>query len=108
MSEHNTVSGRFGKRRQPNPDYYWVVNIAAYTGARLREIVQLTINDLELKDNIWCFSFNKRNGEKIKNLSSCRHVPVHPKLLEFGLLDYLASCQQNPVPESQGVYWRLV
>ena len=95
FSEHNTVSGRFGKRRRPTPDYYWAVNIAAYTGARLGEIVQLTVDDVELKDGVRCFSFNNRNGKKIKNLSSCRQAPVHPKLLEFGLLDYLASCQRN-------------
>ena len=95
FSEHNTVSGRFGKRRRPTPDYYWVVNIAAYTGARLGEIVQLTVDDVELKDGVRCFSFNNRNGKKIKNLSSCRQAPVHPKLLEFGLLDNLASCQRN-------------
>jgi len=23
--EHNTVKGRFGDRRQPTPDYYWVL-----------------------------------------------------------------------------------
>ena len=80
--EHNTVRGRFGKRRQPTPDYYWVVNIAAYTGARLGEIVQLTTDDIESKDDIWCFSFNNRDGKRIKNLSSCRQVLVHPKLLE--------------------------
>ena len=93
--EHNTVRGRFGKRRQPTPDYYWVVNIAAYTGARLGEIVQLTTDDVESKDDIWCFSFNNRDGKRIKNLSSCRQVPVHPKLLELGLLDHLESCQKN-------------
>ena len=64
--EHNTVRGRFGKRRQPTPDYYWVVNIAAYTGAQLGEIVQLTTDDVESKDDIWCFSFNNRDGKRIK------------------------------------------
>jgi integrase len=64
--EHNTVKGRFGNRRKPTPDYYWVTNIVAYTGARLGEVAQLTTNDIELRDNIWCFSFNNQNGKKIK------------------------------------------
>ena len=76
--EHNTVKGRFGNRRQPTPDYYWVTNIAAYTGARLGEVAQLTTNDIELRDNIWCFSFNNQNGKKIKTQSSIRKVPIHP------------------------------
>ena len=59
------------------------------------EIVQLTTDDVESKDDIWCFAFNNRDGKRIKNLSSCRQVPVHPKLLELGLLDYLDSCPQN-------------
>jgi len=93
--EHNTVSRRFGKRRQPTPDYYWIVNIAAYTGARLGEIAQLTTEDVELTNGVWCFSFNARAGKSIKNLSSCRQVPIHSRLLELGLLDYIESCNDK-------------
>jgi len=63
---------------KPTPGYYWVTNIAAYTGARLGEVAQLTTNDIELRDNIWCFSFNNQNGKKIKTQSSIRKVPIHP------------------------------
>jgi len=93
--EHNIVKGRLGDRRQPTPDYYWVTNIAAYTGARLGEVAQLTTNDIELRDNIWCFSFNNQNGKKIKTQSSIRRVPIHPQLIELGILDYGDSCQKN-------------
>ena len=62
--EHNTVKGRFGNRRKPTPDYHWVTNIAAYTGARLGEVAQLTTNGIELRDNIWCFPLITRMGRR--------------------------------------------
>ena len=91
--EQTTVRSQFGKRRQPTPHYYWVVDIAVHMGARLGD--QLITDEVESKDGIWCFPFNNRDGKKIKNLSSCRQVPVNPKLLESGLLGHLESCHKN-------------
>jgi hypothetical protein len=34
---------------------------------------------------------NKRVGRRIKNKSSERAVPVHPKLIELGFLGYVAA-----------------
>ena len=66
-------------------------NIAAYTGARLGEVAQLTTNDIELRDNIWCFSFNNQNGKKIKTQSSIRRVPIHPQLTDKQVFPYFVK-----------------
>ena len=62
--EHTTVRSQFGKRRQPTPHYYWVVDIAVHMGARLGD--QLITDEVESKDGIWCFPFNNRDDKKIK------------------------------------------
>jgi integrase len=74
---------------------FWVPLIAAFTGARLNEICQLTPKDIiEHEHNKWLFSFNDEesdSGEKksIKNKGSIRVVPVHKQLIECGFIQYV-------------------
>jgi integrase len=72
------------------PHRWWGPLIALFTGARVTEIAQLWIDDLEQIDGNWGFHFAPRTerGQRIKNAVSRRFVPVHPALLEAGLLAY--------------------
>lgn len=68
---------------------YWLPLILAFTGARLNEIVQLNIHDLQQVDGIWTFAITDRGeGQSLKTSTSARLVPVHPKLLDLGLLSF--------------------
>lgn len=68
---------------------YWVPLIALYTGARMQEICQLYSDDIKQVDRIWCFDFNDDGDDKnLKNGGSKRKTPIHPKLLELGLIRY--------------------
>lgn len=75
---------------------YWVPLIALYSGARLQEIAQLYVDDLKHIEGILVFDFNE-NGEdkKLKTVSSRRKTPVHPKLVELGLLNYCEDQRQQ-------------
>ena len=77
----------------PRPQYEyrkWGPLIAMYTGARLNEIAQLMLKDLQQKNGIWVFDLNDDGDRKsVKNSASKRRVPVHEKLIEYGLLDYV-------------------
>lgn len=64
----------------------WGVLIAIYTGARLNEIAQLTVDDIIEQDGVWCFSFNDDEEKTLKNVHSNRNVPIHSRLLELGIL----------------------
>ena len=82
---------------------YWIPTIALYTGARVREIAQLRcgdIRDSEFADGdgnmrrSWFFSIAEDTDEAglqtaIKTDASERLVPVHPKLIELGFIDYV-------------------
>lgn len=68
----------------------WVPIISLYSGMRLREICQLYLDDFVILDGIPCFDINKKTKDKsLKTPSAKRTVPIHPKLIELGLLGYV-------------------
>lgn len=70
------------------PERYWTPIIAAYSGMRVNEICQLYLDDLREIDGVWCFDLNESRDKRLKNSTSRRLVPVHPRLLTLGILDY--------------------
>lgn len=79
-----------GKDKTRKEHHKWGTLLAIYTGARLNEIAQLHLEDIRQIDGIWCFDINQKPGtlKKLKNAASKRIVPVHPRLIEYGFLDY--------------------
>ena len=72
------------------PERYWVTLLSAYSGARLNEICQLDVIDIQELDGIWTINLNANSADKsIKTEAGSRLVPIHPKLMELGFLDYL-------------------
>lgn len=74
-------------RTGPKPA--WIPIIAMYTGARREEICSLVPADIKNIDGIWCFDINEQNDRHIKTEAGKRIVPIHPKLLELGLLEII-------------------
>jgi len=90
------------KRHKPGPvktidGQYWLPLIALFSGMRSGEIIQLQIQDIRQIEGCWVFDVNKgEDGKKsVKTASSVRQVPIHPKLLELGLLEYVAQQAQK-------------
>ena len=92
----------FNVRTYPNKDdiyhfhRYWIPLIALFTGMRLNEICQLFVGDIQKKKNIYYFNVTDE-GEKqhLKNQNSKRKVPVHPKLIELGFIDFVNEQKKN-------------
>jgi len=81
--------------QQDKPERYWVTMIAAYSGARLNEICQLNVNDIQQQEGIWVMKLLSDTIDKsVKTQAGNRVVPVHPKLLELGFLDYVQQVSQ--------------
>lgn len=70
-------------------DLYYITMIAAYSGMRINEIVQLRVRDIMQHNNVLCFSINRDDGKSTKNINSIRLVPVHSKLIELGLMEFV-------------------
>lgn len=69
---------------------HWLPLLALYTGARLGELCQLRVRDVRRESDVWFLDVNDEGeGRSVKTRSSVRRVPVHPRLVELGLLRYV-------------------
>ncbi|WP_103583609.1 site-specific integrase [Campylobacter concisus] len=84
-------SGKSPSSRIEANELYYVTMIAAYSGMRIKEITQLHKEDIVLKDGIYCFNINTNDGKTTKTKNSIRFVPIHSKLIDLGLLEYVNS-----------------
>ena len=72
------------------PERYWVTMIASHSGARLNEICQLVVSDIQEHEGIWVMNLTGDSEDKsINTHAGNRLVPLHPKLLKLGFLDYV-------------------
>ena len=78
----------------------WLPLIAYMTGMRLEEIGQLTKDDIKRQDEIWFFNLDHapHKGQVLKNESSRRQIPIHPRLIELGFLDLVSSSNGRLFP----------
>ena len=67
---------------------FWIPLIALFTGMRLSEIVSLNVEDFKAEDGIDFIAIRESKTE-----AGVRRVPIHPKLKEIGLLDFVKGIQ---------------
>lgn len=70
----------------------WVPRVMALTGCRMGEAAQLRSQDVRQEAGVWVFDFNEDDeGKSLKTENSRRLVPVHPRLIELGLLEWVGT-----------------
>jgi integrase len=69
----------------------WVPWLCAYTGARVRELTQLRAQDIEQRTCGPVLRITPEAGTQ--KSGKVRAVPIHPHLVEMGLLDYVAAVE---------------
>jgi integrase len=87
-----------GKRGFKKPSAFWCPLIALYTGARINEVAQLYLGDIKEVDaerGIYAFDINEYADDKSVKNKKPRKVPVHPKLIEIGLLRYVDELRKK-------------
>ena len=78
-----------------HPYRFWIPLIALFSGMRLNEICQLYLDDIKCERKVWYFKLtDERKDQHIKNKASKRNVPIHPTLIELGLLDYIKRVKE--------------
>ena len=86
------------------PHEFWMPLLGLFTGARIGELSQLTLHDIRQdEDGHWIIGINDKEFKKVKTDASRREIPLHPKLIELGFLDYLEDVRAA-VPESDRVF----
>lgn len=75
---------------------YWFPLLGLYTGARVNEVCQLNPeHDIRQEAGIWFLDITEdsagdsRITKRLKNKTSSRRVPIHPRLIALGFLDYV-------------------
>ncbi len=74
---------------------YWVPLISLFSGMRMGEIIQLYVDDAREEEGVNYFDINADGEDKhLKTATSWRSIPIHPKLIEMGLMD-LVKARRN-------------
>ncbi|MFI7835726.1 tyrosine-type recombinase/integrase [Pseudomonas asiatica] len=100
------------KEARKHPWRYWLPLMGRVTGARLEELCQLRVDDFTEHQGIQCIRIDdSREGQNLKNASSRRVLPLHPVLLDLGLLQYVGSVKATGAdrvfPELEAVRGKL-
>ncbi|EMK3394902.1 site-specific integrase [Vibrio parahaemolyticus] len=86
------------EKKYKHPHYYWLPLLGLYTGARLNELCQLYKQDIYKQNGVWVIRIDdKLDGQRLKNNSSRRLIPIHDKLLALGFIEYISSVQHERV-----------
>lgn len=79
-----------------HPWRYWLPLLGRSTGARLEELCQLHLDDFIDQQGIHCIRIDDhREGQNLKNASSRRVLPLHPDLVDLGLLQHIESVKRT-------------
>ncbi|KIO37400.1 site-specific integrase [Shewanella sp. cp20] len=74
----------------------WLPRLAAYTGARIGELAQLYLDDFSVIDGYPCILIRATHPDQsIKTVTSERVIPIHPKLIAMGFLQFVEKQQAN-------------
>ena len=75
---------------------YWLPIIGAFTGARITEIAQLLVADVQQEDGQWFLRFQvTEKWQSLKRDASQRTIPMHSELVRLGLPEYAAAMHKT-------------
>lgn len=100
------------KEARKHPWRYWLPLMGRATGCRLEELCQLRVDNFIEQQGIHCIRVDdSRDGQNLKNASSRRMIPLHPALLDLGLLKHVESVKATGAdrvfPELEAVRGKL-
>lgn len=87
---------KHGRFHLYQPYYYWMPLLALFTGARVNELAQLRLDDVQEGDGIYFFNLDidDESDKKLKNANARREIPVHSMLINLGLLEYVKALRR--------------
>lgn len=87
-----------------HPYQYWIPLLALYSGCRANELCQLRTDDIIDVDGVWCISHNLSTDDKLLKTFNERLIPIHPKLIELGFLEFVNLFKQKKYQWDDGNY----
>lgn len=84
-----------GEKHFAKTAYYWAPLIALYSVARLEEVCQLHLSDFATDNGVHYIDINDLDDKEVKpSQAGKRRTPIHSKLIELGLLDYVETLRK--------------
>jgi len=75
---------------------YWIPLLGLYSGARLGELAQLRVADVQTIGEIHVLSItNEAEGQSVKTDAGIRLVPIHSELIRLGFLEYVLTMKSS-------------
>lgn len=92
---HQSIKG------QPKEAGYWTLLMAPFVGARIEELAQMRLADIEIINGVWTLRICNLDAatQTLKNAGSFRRVPIHDELIKLGFLQY--ACAQKRAGHSR-------
>lgn len=75
--------------KQPDGWQKWITLLLAYTGARRGEIAKLEKTQIKFDEDSQRYYFLIAEGRQGKTENATRQVVIHPKLIEWGVMEYV-------------------
>jgi integrase len=73
------------------PARFWVPLLGLFTGARVGELAQLHVGDVQERDGVSLIMIRSGDGRRLKTANAVRSIPVHSELAKIGFLDFARS-----------------
>lgn len=71
---------------------YWLPLLGMFTGARVGELAQLTVGDIQLVHDTPVLSITDEGPcQQVKTAAAVRKVPIHSTLIRLGFLEYVGA-----------------
>lgn len=86
---------------QPKEAGYWTLLMGPFVGARIEELAQMRLADIEIINGTWTLRICNLDAttQRLKNAGSFRRVPIHDELIKLGFLQY--ACAQKRAGHSR-------
>lgn len=86
----------FRSSGQTKEALYWAPLLGPFLGARIEEVAQLRIQDVEYINGVWCLKITEMGPDQsVKTDGSKRRVPIHTEIVMCGFLAYVAQQKQK-------------
>lgn len=89
---------------------YWIPVLGYYTGARLGEIVQMHLSDVQVDDGIPYLEITDASAgastttsdtKHVKSAAAVRRVPLHPDLMAMGFANFVQQRRRSKRPSTR-------